>query len=66
MRKIIATARVSLDGVMQGPGAVHEDTSDGFDFGGWVTEFRDPKGGAATMSLVHSSGIQTTGKGDEV
>jgi len=28
MRKIIATVRVSLDGVMQ------EDTSDGFDFGG--------------------------------
>ena len=31
MRKIIATARVSLDGVMQGPGAAQEDTSDGFD-----------------------------------
>ena len=34
MRKIIATARVSLDGVMQGPGAAQEDTSDGFDLGG--------------------------------
>ncbi len=52
MRKIIATARVSLDGVMQGPGAAHEDTSDGFDLGGWITQFRDAKGGAATMSLV--------------
>jgi len=52
MRKIIATARVSLDGVMQGPGDAQEDTTDGFDLGGWITEFRDPKGGAATMSLV--------------
>ena len=52
MRKIIATARVSLDGVMQGPGAAQEDTSDGFDLGGWITQFRDAKGGAATMSLV--------------
>jgi dihydrofolate reductase len=52
MRKIIATARVSLDGVMQGPGAAQEDTSDGFDLGGWITQFRDAKGGAAVLSLV--------------
>jgi dihydrofolate reductase len=52
MRKIIATARVSLDGVMQGPVAAQEDTSDGFDLGGWITQFRDPKGGAAVLSLV--------------
>jgi len=52
MRKIIATARVSLDGVMQGPGAAQEDTSDGFDFGGWITQFRDAKGGAAVLSMV--------------
>jgi dihydrofolate reductase len=52
MRKIIATARVSLDGVMQGPGASREDISDGFDLGGWITQFRDAKGGAAVMSLV--------------
>lgn len=54
MRKIIANARVSLDGVMQGPMGAQEDRSDGFDLGGWITEFRDPKGGAATMSLVGS------------
>lgn len=52
MRKIIATARVSLDGVMQGPGAAQEDTSDGFDLGGWITQFRDAKGGAVVLSLV--------------
>jgi hypothetical protein len=37
-RKIIATARVSLDGVMQGPDGAQEDTSDEFDLGGWITE----------------------------
>ena len=52
MRKIIATARVSLDGVMQGPGTAQEDTSDGFDLGGWITQFRDAKGGGAVLSLV--------------
>jgi dihydrofolate reductase len=52
MGKIIATARLSLDGVMQGPGAPQEDASDGFDLGGWITQFRDGKGGAAVLSLV--------------
>ncbi|MGB6844001.1 MAG: dihydrofolate reductase family protein [Candidatus Acidiferrales bacterium] len=52
MRKIIATARLSLDGVMQGPGAAQEDTSDRFDLGGWITKFRDAKGAAAVLSLV--------------
>ncbi len=52
MRKIRATARVSLDAVMQGPGGAQEDTSDGFDLGGWVTPYRDAKGGGAVLRLV--------------
>src|SRR6266480_6407232 len=35
MRKIIVGAQVSMDGVMQAPGAPTEDPTNGFKFGGW-------------------------------
>lgn len=35
MRKIITTTMVTLDGVMQAPGASEEDASEGFEYGGW-------------------------------
>jgi hypothetical protein len=35
-----------------GPGAAQEDTSDGFDLGGRISQCRDAKGGAAVLSLV--------------
>jgi len=52
MRKIIATARVSLDGVMQGPSGAQEDTSGGFDLGGWTTNYSSEKSGAAVLDMV--------------
>ncbi|WP_423142876.1 dihydrofolate reductase family protein [Parablastomonas sp. CN1-191] len=36
MRKVIGAAFVSLDGVIQSPGGVSEDTTGGFANGGWV------------------------------
>jgi hypothetical protein len=36
MRKIIVLSMITLDGVMQAPGAPEEDTSGGFKYGGWV------------------------------
>jgi dihydrofolate reductase len=39
MRKVIAQAFVSLDGVMQAPGGPDEDRSDGFKYGGWQAAF---------------------------
>lgn len=52
MRKIVATAKVSLDGVMQGEGGPQEDPSGGFDLGGWSTPFSDAEAGAAVLGLV--------------
>jgi len=39
MRKIIVAEFVSLDGVMQAPGGVDEDTDGGFAYGGWTGPF---------------------------
>ena len=45
MRKIIVLSFITLDGVMQAPGAPEEDTSDGFKYGGWVTPYFDDVAG---------------------
>jgi len=46
MGKVIVANWVTLDGVMQGPGSVDEDTRDGFVAGGWATPYADPVIGA--------------------
>lgn len=41
MRKVIAAAFVSLDGVMQAPGGPEEDPTGGFTLGGWTATYWD-------------------------
>jgi dihydrofolate reductase len=41
MRRLIASTFVSLDGIMQAPGAPDEDPSGGFAFGGWSFAYWD-------------------------
>lgn len=41
MKKIIVLSFISLDGIMQAPGAPEEDTSGGFRYGGWVVPHFD-------------------------
>lgn len=41
MRKVIAAAFVSLDGVMQAPGGPPEDPTGGFTHGGWTVPYWD-------------------------
>src|SRR5262245_3766855 len=43
MRRVIASEFMTLDGVMQSPGAPDEDTSGGFDLGGWIAHYWDDK-----------------------
>jgi dihydrofolate reductase len=41
MRQLVVQAFMSLDGVMQAPGAPEEDPSDGFAWGGWSARYWD-------------------------
>lgn len=41
MRKIIVLSMITLDGVMQAPGGPAEDTSGGFNYGGWTVSYLD-------------------------
>ena len=41
MRKLIVAEHISLDGVIQSPGAPDEDPSGEFRLGGWVVPYTD-------------------------
>ena len=45
MRKVIVVEFITIDGVMQAPGASKEDTAEGFKYGGWMGPYFDEVGG---------------------
>ena len=51
MRRILGSAFVSLDGVMQAPGGPSEDPTGGFAHGGWLPAFFDEDVGQAIDAL---------------
>lgn len=55
MRKIIVLSMITLDGVMQAPGGTSEDTSGGFEYGGWTAPYGDD-----VMNEVMSKQLQQT------
>jgi|SRR5579871_3013726 len=46
MRRIVGSAFVSLDGIMQAPGGPQEDPTGGFTLGGWTFPYFDAALGA--------------------
>jgi dihydrofolate reductase len=56
MRKLIVDEFMTLDGVVQGPGAVDEDTSGGFRHGGWHMPYMDERAMKWVVDAIASAG----------
>lgn len=52
MRKIIVSAFLTLDGVMQAPGGPGEDDADGFPHGGWSVNYWDDRMGEIMTAFM--------------
>jgi dihydrofolate reductase len=53
MRKLTVLEHISIDGVVQAPGGVDEDTGGGFAYGGWVAPFSDDVLGEALSKQMN-------------
>ena len=62
MRKLIYNMQVSLDGVIQGPGAPEEDTTGGFKHGGWAMKYFDESMGKAAGEGMGQAGALLLGR----
>lgn len=62
MRKLIVAEGQSLDGVMQAPGSPDEDTSGGFEHGGWQMPYFDEVAGAEVGKRFSETGAFLFGR----
>jgi dihydrofolate reductase len=62
MRKIIVLSMITLDGVMQAPGAPEEDTSGGFKYGGWTAPYGDEVGGKVVQEELKQTADYLLGR----
>lgn len=63
MRKLVMSAFVSLDGVMQAPGGPDEDRDGGFPYGGWQFPFADEELGEIVSAVYARTGAFLLGRG---
>lgn len=62
MRKLIVISFLTLDGVMQSPGASDEDTAEGFPFGGWQLPFFGDSDGGMPREELREAGAFLIGR----
>ncbi len=51
MAELMMTTFLSIDGVMQAPGAPNEDPSGNFPYGGWLVPHADPDMGKTMFEI---------------
>jgi len=57
MRKITVLTMITLDGVMQAPGAPDEDTAGGFKYGGWTAPYADEVSGKTMQKQMEPADL---------
>lgn len=62
MRKIIVTANITLDRVMQGMGGPNEDPSGNFKYGGWSVPHTDVVSGTAVQKYMDAKADYLLGR----
>ena len=62
MGKLVSTIFVTLDGVYQAPGGPQEDTTGGFDQGGWSFPFGDDDFGRFIGEVFDNAGAFLLGR----
>ena len=63
MRKLIITTFLSVDGVMQAPGAPDEDRVGGFAHGGWMVPYADEDLGRIATAWIEQASAFLLGRG---
>ena len=58
MRKVMVSAFLSLDGVMQAPDSPEEDHTGGFTYGGWIVNYSDDSTAQVVSGTFRAAGLE--------